>query len=81
MLSDALPPGKDAGSPYRFVLESVQLLAPQEAEKILPVFKQFIYFASLATHIAQEEKRKAEEEARRAPHPPRRIRGLGNSRS
>ena len=78
VLPDALTPGKDALL-NRFVLESVQLLTPQEAEKILPVFKQFIYFASLATHIAQGEKRKAEWTEDDNPTTAKKCKTLGRS--
>ena len=78
MLSDALPSGGDAVL-NRFVLESVQLLSPSEAEKILPVFKQFIYFASLATQIAQGEKRKVEWTEDVNPSTAKKCKTLGRS--
>jgi len=78
VLSDALPSGRDAVL-NRFVLESVQLLSPSEAEKILPVFKQFIYFASLATQIAQGEKRKVEWTEDDNPGTAKKCKTLGRS--
>ena len=78
VLSDALPSGTDAVL-NRFVLESVQLLSPSEAEKILPVFKQFIYFASLATQISQGEKRKVEWTEEDNPSTAKKCKTLGCS--
>ena len=78
VLSDALPSGTDAVL-NRFVLESVQLLSPSEAERILPVFKQFIYFASLATQISQGEKRKVEWTEEDNPSTAKKCKTLGRS--
>ena len=78
VLSDALPSGGDAVL-KRFVLENVQLLSSSEAEKILPVFKQFIYFASLATQIAQGEKRKVEWTEDDNPSTAKKCKTLGRS--
>ena len=78
VLSDALPSSKDAVL-NRFILENVQLLSPSEAEKILPVFKQFICFASLATQIAQGEKRKAEWTEDDNPSTAKKCKTLGRS--